>query len=295
MTCAVNVNRSLGDCGLSILVCRDRTIGTGNRTCVMGILNVTPDSFSDGGRHNVAADAIMYACRMVAEGADIIDVGGESSRPGAAPVPVEEELRRVIPVVEGLVEVLDVPISIDTTKSEVARATLDAGAHMINDISGLRFDPEMARVVADYGAAVVIMHMQGTPRDMQVNPTYDDVMQDIIAFMRSQVDRAQAEGISYNRIVVDPGIGFGKTTAHNLEILRRLNELKVLDLPVLVGTSRKSLTGDVLGLPVSERLEGTAATVAVSIMNGASIIRVHDVKAMKRVAVMTDAVLNLSP
>lgn len=257
----------------------------------MGILNVTPDSFSDGGRYLDLDAAVERALEMVAEGADIIDIGGESTRPGAEPVPTEEELRRVIPVIERLVDVVDVPISVDTTKSEVAQEALAAGAHIINDISGLQFDANMAKVVADFGAAVVIMHIKGTPRNMQDNPVYNDVVDEILSFLRRQVDTALAAGIPRDRIIIDPGIGFGKTTGHNLEILRRLRQFKELDLPVLVGTSRKSLIGNVLKLPVEDRLEGTAATIAVSIMNGADIIRVHDVKAMKRVAVMTDAIV----
>ncbi len=262
------------------------------RTVVMGILNVTPDSFYDGGRYARLEVAVQRALQMVEEGADILDIGGESTRPGSQPVSEEEELRRVLPVIEAVREQVDIPISIDTTKSRVAERALQAGACMANDISGLGFDPRMARVVAQYGALCCIMHIQGTPQTMQQNPHYDDVVRDISGYFEERLALAERAGVPREHIWLDPGIGFGKTVEHNLEILRRLRELTAFGLPLLVGTSRKSFIGRVLGdLPPEQRLEGTAATVAIAIMNGANAVRVHDVKEMVRVARMTDAVL----
>ncbi len=262
------------------------------RTLVMGILNVTPDSFYDGGRYADTQSAVQRALQMVQEGADIIDIGGESTRPGSQPVPEEEELRRVIPVIEAVRAQVDVPISIDTTKSSVAVRALQAGACLVNDISGLGFDPHMAQVVAEHGAMCCIMHIQGTPQTMQVNPQYADVVGDISAYFEQRLALAERAGIARNRIWLDPGIGFGKRVEHNLEILRRLREFTRFGLPLLIGVSRKSFIGKVLGdLPVAERLEGTAAAVAVAIMNGANVVRVHDVQAMVRVARVVDAVM----
>jgi dihydropteroate synthase len=258
---------------------------------IMGILNVTPDSFADGGKYKNVEAAIEHGIKMVEEGADLIDVGGESTRPGAEAVDPDEELRRVVPVIEGLVDRTDVPISIDTYKHEVAKKALDAGALMVNDISGLRADSKMARLVADLNVPVVVMHMQGTPRDMQKNPEYEDVVGEIIAFLREQTEFAIREGVLRERIIVDPGIGFGKNLKHNLEIMNRVSELRSLGFPILIGPSRKSFIGLTLDLPVEERLEGTAATVAYSIAQGANILRVHDVKEMTRVARMTDAIV----
>jgi dihydropteroate synthase len=262
----------------------------GSRVFLMGILNVTPDSFSDGGRFLKTDNAIRQAETLAEEGADLIDIGGESSRPGAAAVPIEEEIRRVVPIIEQLVKRLSIPISIDTTKAEVARRALAAGARIINDISALRFDPEMAPLAAREGVPVVLMHMQGTPKDMQVRPVYSDVVREISAFFETRIRFAEQSGIPRERIVLDPGIGFGKTIDHNLEILARLDEFRSHGRPLLIGPSRKSFIGQVLGLPVEERLEGTAAAAAVGILNGASIIRVHDVRAMNRVARMVKAI-----
>ncbi|HHX39422.1 MAG TPA: dihydropteroate synthase [Armatimonadetes bacterium] len=278
----------MGDEGLARLVPE-----AARRTLVMGILNVTPDSFSDGGQHAGVEAALAHARRLLDEGADIIDVGGESTRPGADAVSAEEELRRVVPVIEGIRGFSQVPLSVDTTKAVVARAAVQAGAQMINDVSGLTADPEMAAVAALTGAYVVIMHTLGTPKTMQQQICYTDVVDDIIAFLRRQLQVAVAAGVPRERIIVDPGIGFGKTVGHNLEILRRLREFLVLERPILMGTSRKSFIGRVLDLPVDQRLEGTAATVALSIANGAAIVRVHDVLPMVRVARMTDAVLGM--
>lgn len=270
------------------MICRGKTLTLGTNTHVMGILNVTPDSFSDGGHYLDVQQAINYAETMVAEGATLIDIGGESSRPGASPVSVDEELARVLPVIRVLADTLDVLLSIDTYKAEVARRALAAGAHIVNDITALCGDPDMARVVAEMGAGVVLMHMKGTPRTMQQAPKYNNVTNEICAWLENKVQNAEAEGIAAERIIIDPGIGFGKTTEHNLELLKRLSEFQALDKPLLIGTSRKSFIGNVLEVPVTERVEGTAATVCWAIAHGADIVRVHDVKANVRAAQMTD-------
>ena len=269
--------------------CRGKELSFGQRTLIMGILNVTPDSFSDGGCYLGVAAAIDHAKEIAKDGADVIDVGGESSRPGASPASAEEELARVLPVVEGLADEISVPISIDTCKSEVARRALETGAHIVNDITALQGDAEMAKVVAEMGAGVILMHMRGTPRTMQQSPVYDDVVSDISSWLQRRIEYAETEGIPPDRIVVDPGIGFGKTVDHNLEILRRLDEFHHLNKPVLIGTSRKSFIGKILDLPVNSRIEGTAATITWAIAHGADMVRVHDVKTMRRVARMTDA------
>ena len=259
------------------------------RTHLMGILNVTPDSFSDGGDFYDPDDALRHAMAMIEEGADFIDIGGESTRPGSETVTVDDELRRVMPVIERLIQLSPVPVSIDTYKSGVAARALDAGAVMVNDISGLHFDADMAGVIARHEASVVLMHIRGTPRTMQADPRYDDVVGEICEYLQEGIRAAERSGIE--QMIIDPGIGFGKTPAHNLEIIRRLREFHRLGYPVLVGPSRKSFIGKVLDLPVEERLEGTAAAVAASILNGANVVRVHDVKAMKRVAQVADAIV----
>jgi dihydropteroate synthase len=261
-------------------------------TRVMGIVNVTPDSFSDGGEYLDPGAAEARALAMVEEGADILDIGGESTRPGAAAVPAEEELRRVLPVVERLAGRVQAEISVDTTKAAVARACLEAGAAILNDVSGLTFEPELAQVAARHGATLVLMHMQGTPRTMQQDPRYEDVVAETMRFLRCQRQVALEAGVAPERVWIDPGFGFGKTAAHNLEILRRLREYSSIGAPILIGTSRKSTIGRVLGdLPPDQRLEGTAGTVAVAIAHGASIVRVHDVREIARVARMTDAIV----
>lgn len=265
------------------------------RTLVMGVLNVTPDSFYDGGRYTRVEAAIAHALQMVEEGADILDIGGESTRPGSQPVSEDEELRRVMPVIEAIRQRIDIPLSIDTTKSRVAQMALQAGVCLVNDISGLGFDPRMAEVVAQYGALCCIMHIQGTPQTMQINPHYHDVIREICDYFEERIALAQQAGIPRERIWIDPGIGFGKTLTHNLQILRQLREFTRFGLPVLVGTSRKSFIGKILGdLPPEERLEGTAATVAIAILHGASVVRVHDVKPMVRVARVADAIARLA-
>jgi len=260
------------------------------RTLVMGVLNVTPDSFYDGGRYHKWDDAIAQAHRMAEEGADIIDVGGESTRPYSNPLTIEQELERVLPVVETLSKEIDLPISIDTYKSEVARKTLDAGAAMVNDISAMRFDPVMGKVVAAAGVPVVLMHMKGTPRNMQVNPTYEDLLGDIMEFLRGAAEKAVSMGIEQNLIIIDPGIGFGKSFDDNLVILRELGKLSSLGYPLLVGSSNKSFIGRVLDLPVESRDTGTMATIAAAVMNGAHIIRAHNVRAAKETVTIIDAI-----
>lgn len=269
-----------------ILDCRGYRLAWGERTLVMGILNVTPDSFSDGGRYLDPGRAVQHAWEMVEQGADIIDVGGESTRPGATPVDAAEELRRLMPVLERLVaDGLPVPISVDTYRAGTAREALACGAHMINDVWGLKADPDLAEVAAASGAPIILMHNQHGTK-------YRDLMGDIIASLRQSVELAVQRGVPREQIVVDPGIGFGKDTAQNLQVLKHLRRLQVLGCPVLLGTSRKSVIGNTLGLPVEDRLEGTAATVAWSIAQGADIVRVHDVKEMVRVARMVDAIIH---
>jgi len=261
-----------------------RTIRIAGRTLVMGVINMTPDSFSDGG-------AIAGAVRLIGEGADILDVGGESTRPGAKPVPLKEELRRVIPLIRLIARETDVPVSIDTAKSEVARLAVDAGAEIVNDITALRGDRKMARVAAESRVPVILMHMRGTPRTMQKGDlTYRSLLGEILRFLSTRIEQASAAGVSRDRIVVDPGIGFGKSVEDNLRLLRHLGEFRALGRPVCVGVSRKYFTGKITGVAKpQERLEGTAAAVTAAILNGADIVRVHDVGVMKRVASMADA------
>jgi len=262
-----------------------------SRPCIMGILNVTPDSFSDGGRFLKTADAVAQGRLLAATGADIIDVGGESTRPGAPPVSAAEELERIIPVLEQLHQEVPVPLSVDTWKSAVAREAIAAGAAFINDISGLQFDPGMAAVVAEGGAGLFIMHTRGTPQEMQKDTRYRDVVAEVLAFLAGQVDKAVAAGIPRRRLSVDPGIGFAKDLAGNLEVLERLEEFQTLGLPVLLGTSRKRFIGAILERPdPRERLYGTLATVALGVAAGARIFRVHDVGPARDVALTAWAV-----
>lgn len=274
--------------------CGRRILNLNKRPYIMGILNVTPDSFSDSGHYLNIDSAVECGKRMAEEGADIIDIGGESSRPGAEPVPLEAELDRVIPVIKRLSNKICIPISIDTYKAKVAKEALKAGASIINDISGLRFDPLMAKVAAEADCPVIIMHMKGTPRDMQKRPVYKDVVKEIAAFLKERISFAVKNGIKKNKIIIDPGIGFGKTVRHNLEIIKRLKEFRKLDVPILIGPSRKSFIGRILNATVDKRLEGTAAAVAISIANGADIVRVHDVKEMADVAKIADAIITAS-
>jgi dihydropteroate synthase len=256
----------------------------------MGVINVTPDSFSDGGEFFEKERAVDQALHFAADGADLIDIGGESTRPYSKGISAEEEMNRVIPVIEALKKELTLPISIDTLKSQVAREALRCGASMVNDIGALRSDPGMASVVADAGVPVILMHMKGTPADMQAHPTYDDVAAEIIDFLRKAIDQAVSWGIRRERIIVDPGIGFGKTFDHNLEILRELGRFQCLDAPILVGSSRKAFIGRILDKKVHERDTGTMATVAAAVMNGAHIVRVHNVKQAVETVRVIDAI-----
>ena len=265
-----------------------------SRSYVMGVLNVTPDSFSDGGRYLSPERAVEHALRMIDEGADFIDIGGESTRPkgtaygeGADPVRASDELRRIMPVIERLAGMTDVPISVDTSKAEVAREALDAGAVIVNDISGFRFDPDLPSTVASAGASAILMHSRGTPKTMQELPAHQDLLAEVRAQLRAALRLGERAGI--RQMMVDPGIGFSKTVEENLRLLVSLGELQELGYPVLVGPSRKSFIGEVLGLPVEERLEGTLSSVAIALFRGAHIVRVHDVKESVRTARMVDA------
>ncbi|NLZ44608.1 MAG: dihydropteroate synthase [Clostridia bacterium] len=269
------------------LTIKGKRFDWGERTYIMGIINLTPDSFSGDGllkAENPVESALRQAEKFLDEGADILDLGGESTRPQAAPVPVEEEKRRILPVVEALAKHSPLPLSVDTYKASVAQAALEAGADIINDVWGLQFDPEMAAVVARFQAPVIVMHNKTAPG-------YQDLMGEIAGFLRQSINLAEAAGLPRRKVIIDPGVGFGKTREDNLKVIARLGELKSLGAPILLGTSRKSVIGLTLGLPVTERLEGTAATVAVGISRGADLIRVHDVKEMVRVARMTDALV----
>jgi len=269
----------------------DKLLNLARKTAIMGVLNVTPDSFYDGGRYTRQDKALRRAEQMIEEGVDIIDVGGESTRPGSERVGLEEEIKRVIPIIEKIRENFDLPISIDTYKVEVARQAIEAGANMVNDISGLRFDPKLKEVVAKCDVPVVITHIKGTPKDMQDNPQYGCLMGEIISYLRESIRMAEEAGISSNKIIIDPGIGFGKTTEHNLRIIKRLPELKSLGKPILIGASRKSFIGNVLKLPVSERLEGSLAVASLSVFQGANIIRTHDVRETRRVVDLIRAIM----
>lgn len=265
---------------------------TSQKIYLMGILNVTPDSFSDGGLFFSKESALKRAEEMMKEGADIIDVGGESTRPYSHPVDADEELRRVLPVIQEIKEKLQAKVSIDTYKERVAREAIAAGADMVNDISGLTFDQNMAILVARKKVPVVLMHIKGKPQNMQKNPCYHDVMSEISSSLRHSIERATKAGVERDKIILDPGIGFGKKVEHNLEILRNLKTLKSLGYPILIGLSRKSFIGDILRTDISQRLEGGLAAAAIAILNGSSILRVHDVKEFSRAARMAEAIKN---
>ena len=270
-----------------------RSLSYGERTLVMGILNVTPDSFSDGGQFLALEDAVAQAMQMISEGADIIDVGGESTRPGSALVSTEEEMQRVIPVLERLANEASVPISIDTTKAAVARAALEAGAEIVNDISALRFDPLIADEVAKAGAGLILMHSRGTPKTMQQLPPVEDILPEVIAGLRDGIAVAEQRGVARESIAIDPGIGFGKTAAQNVELIAKLDQLAdaFTAYPLMIGTSRKSFIGKLLNnAPAGERLYGTIASVAVSVLKGAHIVRVHDVRAVVEAVRVTDII-----
>lgn len=270
---------------------KNKVFDWSQKTYIMGILNLTPDSFSDGGRYPSVEVAVERALEMIKEGADIIDIGGESTRPGSEPVPAEEEMGRVLPVIEALATRTDTSISIDTTKASVAKAALAKGAALVNDVTGLKGDPEMGRVVREFDAGVILMHMKGSPKTMQESPQYKDLMGEIYYSLLESIEIAEQAGIPAEKIIVDPGIGFGKTLEHNLEILDRLDELKSLGFPILLGASRKGFIGKILDLSVDERLEGSLAVAAHGIQRGANMLRIHDVKETARVARMLNAIM----
>ena len=264
----------------------------GKKTLIMGILNMTPDSFSDGGLFASPQKALERAQQMLLEGADIIDIGGESTRPGSDRISVKEELRRVIPIIELVAGNTCAPISVDTYKASVAKEALERGATIVNDISAATFDPRMPALLADTRCGAVLMHIPGTSQDLHYKPQYSDVVSEVTGFLADSVAHLLEMGACKERLMVDPGFGFGKTVEENLELIRRLPQMKSVGLPIVVGTSRKSTIGAVLGgLPPEDRIEGTAATVAIAIANGADVVRVHDVKAMSRVARMADAIV----
>lgn len=271
--------------------CRGIQLDFTQRTHIMGILNITPDSFYNGGLYQQPEKAFKHALRMFEEGADIIDIGGESSRPGADALSIDEELKRIIPVLKKIRQKSNVVISVDTYKAEVAEAALDEGANIINDISALRFDTRMIDLVSKSGAPIVLMHIKGTPKTMQENPYYEDVIFEIYEYLEERIEFVVKHGIEKSKVIIDPGIGFGKRIEDNFEILRNLRAFKELKCPILIGPSRKSFIGAALNLPPAQRKEGTAAAVAVGIVNGADIIRVHDVKEMAQVAKITDLLL----
>lgn len=269
---------------------RKQNLDLSKRTLLMGILNITPDSFSDGGIYFEKEKAIARGIKMTEEGADIIDIGGESTRPGSKLLDTDEELRRVIPVIEALSKEIDIPISIDTYKSEVARSAIQAGAEIINDISGLRLDPTLASVAAREGVPIVLMHIRGTPETMQKDVRYESLFSEIIQCLNESINRAESAGIDPEQIVIDPGIGFGKTLDDNLLIIKNLSEFRILGKPILVGTSRKSFLGKILDAETGERLEGTLASIAISVLNGAHIIRSHDVGQARKAIAVSDAI-----
>jgi len=274
---------------------RGGVLSLAERVHVMGILNVTPDSFSDGGRYVDADAACAHAMAMIEQGADLLDIGAESSKPGAVAIDEEEERRRLLPIVRELCRRTTIPLSIDTTKAAIAEEALDAGAALINDISALRFDPRMASVVARSGAGVILMHMQGTPATMQRTASYTYVVEDVRAFLAARLEVAQQAGIPRDRILLDPGIGFGKNCEHNVTLLNHLDAFQTLGRPIVVGVSRKAFLGKILGRTIDERLMGTAGAVAVAIMKGARVIRVHDVAPIRDVVKIVEAIMSSSP
>jgi len=272
----------------------------GKRTCIMGVLNVTPDSFSDGGKFFTFDDAVAQGCRLFEDGADILDIGGESTRPFSNPVSEEEEILRVVPVIEKLSKRIPIPISIDTTKAGVAEQAIKAGASMINDISSLSSDPKMANVAVDYGVPVILMHMLGNPKTMQIEPFYDDLINEIKTFLDNAIDQAENKGISRLKIIIDPGIGFGKTVGHNLLLIQRLHEFNALKVPIMIGTSRKAFIRNLLKDNAVEEINadsamvesGTQASIAAAVLNGAHILRVHDVANTRVTVKIIDAIKN---
>jgi dihydropteroate synthase len=274
--------------------CRTQTLVVGEKTLIMGAINITPDSFSDGGLYLQPERAVDLALDMVAQGVDIIDIGGESTRPGSRGVDAEEELRRIIPVIQGITAQTDTLLSVDTRKARVAREALEAGCQIVNDVTALRFDSEMAHIAAHHGAVIVLMHMRGTPETMQRDIHYASLISEIITYLRESIDLAEKGGIDREKIIIDPGIGFGKTVDHNLAIIKHLYQFRILGQPILIGTSRKSFIGKILDLDVDKREEGTLASVVASILHGAHIVRVHDVRNAVRAARIADAVKTVS-
>lgn len=286
-------NELLGaDC--HIFKCRDKQIGLGSKTIIMGVLNLTPDSFFDGGNFTSVDRALRHVEKMITEGADIIDIGGESTRPGSLGISIDEECERVMPVITEIKKNFDAILSIDTTKSRVADEAMKAGVSIINDISGLKFDDKIADVASEYRAGLVLSHTTASPAVMQNNTHYNSLIEDIKRSLSNSVSMAMEKGVDNDCIIVDPGFGFGKTTEQNLMLLKNLGEICALGKPVLIGTSNKSFIGNILNAETDDRAEGTAATVAIGIANGASVIRVHDIGYMKKVAAMVDAVMNVN-
>lgn len=276
----------------SILEINGKKYLLGQRTWFMGVINVTPDSFSDEGSYLDKDKAVERGLKLVSEGSDIIDIGGESSRPGSDPISKEEEMRRVIPVISELRKRIDMLISVDTTKSEVAKAALDSGADIINDISSFRFDPRMMTLAAQKEVPVILMHMKGTPKTMQTNPHYQDLLREVKEFLKEKLEEVQAQSIKKEKIIIDPGIGFGKSLKDNLILINNLHFLEEFNRPILVGISRKSFIGKILNLPPQERLEGTIASAILSLIHGAHILRVHDVEAVKKAILVAEAIIS---
>ena len=280
----------------------EHRLDLGRRTCIMGVVNVTPDSFSDGGKFFTIDDAVTQGHKLFEDGADILDIGGESTRPFSDAVSEEEEIQRVVPVIEKLSKQISIPISIDTTKAKVADCALKAGASMINDISSLRFDPDLANVAADYGVPVILMHMLGNPKTMQVEPKYEDLIAEIKAFLENRIEQAERKGIPRSKIIIDPGIGFGKTFDHNLSLIKNLYEFKTLNVPILIGPSRKAFIRNLLKDETMEDIHphsglvetGTQASVAAAVLNGAHIVRVHDVFNTRITVKIIDAIKSAS-
>jgi dihydropteroate synthase len=273
-----------------VFVLSGRVLPLADRVHIMGVLNVTPDSFSDGGRYVNHDAAVAHALSMVEQGADVLDIGAESTKPGAVPIDEEEERRRLIPIVRAICRRITIPVSIDTTKASIAQQALDVGAAVINDISALRFDPRMGEVVAKSGAGLILMHMHGNPQTMQNAAQYTDVVEEVREFLKARLEAAKAVGIHPERILLDPGFGFGKNCQHNLVLLNGLDTFHALERPLVVGVSRKAFIGKILGRPIDERLMGTAGVVAVAIMRGARMVRVHDVAPIRDVVKIIDAI-----